>query len=475
MRGGCPDPGPPPNPEDDAPAPSPLGTGVGYCVPRNSSGIDPNHIDGAPAPSPLGTGVGCQPVACPHNVPKNPDGPGREHAAGNMTSDGVNSYTCDAEGNVTQVKLNGSVTDTYTYDALNRRVRVDTGGTSEEFIYNPEGQHTSSWDAINQYEWAGWFYWGAEELGYYGCQIDYFEQHDWDGTVRVLTDINGNPTTSFQSLPFGDGFSGGIPPCTQPSPNYATLDQDNSANDHARFREYSNMAGRWFSPDPYQGSYDPYNPQSFNRYAYVMNSPLSATDFSGLVMCNNPSCESGNPFLNYGFDNLGLSLLENTAFTLTEYDFASFGPNFNWADFSLDQLLNFEREGEIELLNVSQFDFGFGGPPPSASRGASGGAASGTAPNNVASLTLLPSAPWAHQINKLMCAAAYKACTLGVGLANLECNIEKRLPASQIAPVSPIVCGDLTKQLELAECSRQLDHCMSNSGGDGDDKVLPNL
>jgi RHS repeat-associated protein len=97
------------------------------------------------------------------------------------------------------------------------------------------------------------------------------------------------------------------------------------------------------------------------------------------------------------------------------------------------------------------------------------------APNNVASLTLLPSAPWLHQINKLMCAAAYQACTLGVGLANLECNIQKHLPASPISPVSPIVCGDLTKQLEQAECYRQLESCMSNSGGDGDDKVLPNL
>ncbi len=40
--------------------------------------------------------------------------------------------------------------------------------------------------------------------------------------------------------------------------------------------------GRWLSPDPYMGSHDFSNPQSFNRYAYVNNNPLVATDPSGL-------------------------------------------------------------------------------------------------------------------------------------------------------------------------------------------------
>jgi hypothetical protein len=41
--------------------------------------------------------------------------------------------------------------------------------------------------------------------------------------------------------------------------------------------------GRWLSPDPYDGSYDGSNPQSFNRYTYVMNNPLAAVDPSGLI------------------------------------------------------------------------------------------------------------------------------------------------------------------------------------------------
>ena len=42
------------------------------------------------------------------------------------------------------------------------------------------------------------------------------------------------------------------------------------------------MQGRWLSPDPYLGSMDLTNPQSFNRYAYALNNPLSFTDPNGL-------------------------------------------------------------------------------------------------------------------------------------------------------------------------------------------------
>ena len=39
------------------------------------------------------------------------------------------------------------------------------------------------------------------------------------------------------------------------------------------------------SPDPYDGSYDITNPQSLNRYSYVLNNPLSSVDPLGLSDC----------------------------------------------------------------------------------------------------------------------------------------------------------------------------------------------
>jgi hypothetical protein len=40
------------------------------------------------------------------------------------------------------------------------------------------------------------------------------------------------------------------------------------------------------SPDPYDGSYDPNNPQSLNRYSYALNNPLVFSDPSGLNPCS---------------------------------------------------------------------------------------------------------------------------------------------------------------------------------------------
>jgi len=47
------------------------------------------------------------------------------------------------------------------------------------------------------------------------------------------------------------------------------------------FREYHPTQGRWLSPDPLGG--DVTNPQSLNRYAYVMNNPTSFVDPLGLL------------------------------------------------------------------------------------------------------------------------------------------------------------------------------------------------
>jgi len=54
--------------------------------------------------------------------------------------------------------------------------------------------------------------------------------------------------------------------------------------DHTWFRKNENRAGRWTSPDPYNGSMKIGDPQSFNRYSYVENQPTNFVDPSGLLM-----------------------------------------------------------------------------------------------------------------------------------------------------------------------------------------------
>jgi RHS repeat-associated protein len=48
-------------------------------------------------------------------------------------------------------------------------------------------------------------------------------------------------------------------------------------------RAYTSNLGRWFTPDPLAG--DISNPQSLNRYAYVLNNPTTLTDPLGLGQC----------------------------------------------------------------------------------------------------------------------------------------------------------------------------------------------
>jgi RHS repeat-associated protein len=50
-------------------------------------------------------------------------------------------------------------------------------------------------------------------------------------------------------------------------------------------REYSAGMGRWLAPDPAGlAAVDITNPQTWNRYAYVANNPLSNIDALGLVI-----------------------------------------------------------------------------------------------------------------------------------------------------------------------------------------------
>ncbi|HMG86729.1 MAG TPA: RHS repeat-associated core domain-containing protein [Terracidiphilus sp.] len=202
-------------------------------------------------------------------------------AAGNLTNDGLHTYTYDAEGNITAV--DGGGTAQYVYNALNQRVRTVVGSTATEFVFNANGQRVSVWNGSTRTALRGQYYWGSAPVAYYlaGGAVQ-FQHQDWLGTERLRTTYNGGAQGTFTSLSFGDGFTA---TGTDGDPShFGTLDHDyETVTDHAQFRQYSNAQGRWMMPDPYAGSYDASNPQSMNRYAYVLNNPLAAADPLGLL------------------------------------------------------------------------------------------------------------------------------------------------------------------------------------------------
>jgi RHS repeat-associated protein len=54
-------------------------------------------------------------------------------------------------------------------------------------------------------------------------------------------------------------------------------------------RYFGSSLGRFMTPDPLLNSGQPWNPQSWNRYAYVENNPLRYTDPTGLYRFGNCS------------------------------------------------------------------------------------------------------------------------------------------------------------------------------------------
>ncbi|MGC2214120.1 MAG: RHS repeat-associated core domain-containing protein [Silvibacterium sp.] len=128
----------------------------------------------------------------------------------------------------------------------------------------------------------------------------YFEHQDWLNTTRMRTDYEGNIAGTFTSLPFGDGSSSTLNKAAagQDNTHFADLDLDNETNtDHATFRQYGNIQGRWMSPDHYSGSYDSSNPQSMDRYSYVLNDPLVYVDPDGTsqTQCGTNYCITPDP------------------------------------------------------------------------------------------------------------------------------------------------------------------------------------
>ncbi len=200
-------------------------------------------------------------------------------AAGNMTNDGSDTYTYDAEGNI--IKVDSGTTALYNYDALNHRFRTYASGATTEFVFNQNGQRVSVWNASTGTVERDQYYWGSKPVAFTASGATHFQHQDWLGTERTRTTYNGTTEGTYASLPFGDGYSSSG--SDQDPYHYAQLDYDSeTATSHAQFRQDSTTQGRWMSPDPYSESYVFTNPQTFNRYVYALNNPLSLLDRLGL-------------------------------------------------------------------------------------------------------------------------------------------------------------------------------------------------
>jgi len=101
-----------------------------------------------------------------------------------------------------------------------------------------------------------------------------YARADWLGSSRLVTSTTQTMVSDLAYAPFGEqysikniGFSGFY--------SYTGQQQwTTSGLDDFLFRKYHPVQGRWISPDPAgMGAVDITNPQTWNRYAYVLNNP----------------------------------------------------------------------------------------------------------------------------------------------------------------------------------------------------------
>jgi RHS repeat-associated protein len=120
--------------------------------------------------------------------------------------------------------------------------------------------------------------------------LSHYRHPDWPGSERLESGTARNIIQDIAYAPFGEPYAQNTGGNGELSFTGQNKDTD-WLNYDFMYREFDPRQGRWISPDPAgQDSTDPSDPQSWNRYAYVSNDPLIATDPNGLVGCNADAC-----------------------------------------------------------------------------------------------------------------------------------------------------------------------------------------
>ncbi len=201
-------------------------------------------------------------------------------ANGNLLNDTFNTYTWSVYGDL--ASANGAA---ITYDALDRMVENANGAS--QFVYAPNGQHQLANMVGQQLASAFVPLPGGAVAVYHSSGLVQYNHSDWLGSARLFSSPTRTASPAMSYAPFGEGYAGGQAYVQFTGINSWTVaDTENQSGslEDFMFRRYSPVQGRWISPDPAGlGAVNPSNPQSWNRYAYVMNSPLSAVDPLGLA------------------------------------------------------------------------------------------------------------------------------------------------------------------------------------------------
>lgn len=213
-----------------------------------------------------------------------------------FTNNKMNGFTYDASGNL----IDATGGWTFTYDATGQqatsafsnvtnyyngdrlRLKKTESGVTTYYLRSTAlgGQIVAEMDASGNWT-RGFVYLGGQLLAVQQGGVFWVHEDPLVKSKRV-TNSSGSIVSTIELDPWGGETNRSSNETFQPR-KFTTYTRDGIGSDDAMHRRYNRWWTRFEQPDPYDGSMNLNDPQSFNRYAYVQNDPVNHIDPTGLM------------------------------------------------------------------------------------------------------------------------------------------------------------------------------------------------
>jgi RHS repeat-associated protein len=210
------------------------------------------------------------------------------------------SFIYDRNGNITaDIDPVTSQARSFVFNGDNKQVEVKnaSGAAIGKYYYDGEGKRVKK---VTQIETTIFVYSGGKLAEEYSTATPpsnptiSYTTTDHLGSPRVITDKYGAVKSRRDFMPFGEDIYVGVGGRTgDTGQKYASTQDDvrqkftgyqkdrETSLDFAEARMYENRFGRFTAVDPLMASGRSVNPQTFNRYLYTSNNPVSRADRNG--------------------------------------------------------------------------------------------------------------------------------------------------------------------------------------------------